>query len=182
MSELREFAYRIDPVLWVRNVLGVEPAPWQSEFLRAPLGASIIALTARQVGKTTAAAWAIAHHMLFTPGGLSVIACPAQRQSGEAVRRVRDILIKVGAEFRTDNVYTARTQKRIAGAGAAGQRRFNSRTNGGWLDRGRRGRPALRRPDRRVGPDAGPLPASALCHAVDGMEPHRPVLDGLGRR
>jgi hypothetical protein len=43
--------------------------------------------------------------MLFTPGGLSVIACPAQRQSAEAVRRVRDILIKVGAEFRTDNVY-----------------------------------------------------------------------------
>ena len=106
MNELSELAYRIDPVLWVRNVLGVEPAPWQSEFLRAPLGASIIALTARQVGKTTAAAWAVAHHMLFTPGSLSVIACPSQRQSGEAVRRVRDILIKAGAEFRTDNVYT----------------------------------------------------------------------------
>ena len=56
MNELRELAYRIDPVLWVRDVLGVEPAPWQAEFLRAPLGASIIALTARQVGKTTAAA------------------------------------------------------------------------------------------------------------------------------
>ena len=68
-------------------------------------GGSIIALTARQVGKTTTAAWAIAHYMLFTPGGLSVIACPSQRQSAEAVRRVRDFLIKVGAEFRTDNVY-----------------------------------------------------------------------------
>ena len=106
MNPRHELAYRIDPVLWVRNVLGVEPAPWQAEFLRAPLGASIIALTARQVGKTTAAAWAVAHHMLFTPGSLNVIACPSQRQSGEAVRRVRDILIKVGAEFRTDNVYT----------------------------------------------------------------------------
>jgi hypothetical protein len=39
------------------------------------------------------------------PGGLSVIACPTQRQSAEAVRRVREILIKVGAELRTDNVY-----------------------------------------------------------------------------
>ena len=39
MSKLREIAYRIDPVLWVRKVLGVEPAPWQAEFLRAPLGA-----------------------------------------------------------------------------------------------------------------------------------------------
>ena len=65
----------------------------------------ILALTARQVGKTTTAAWAIAHYMLFTPGGLSVIACPAQRQSAEAVRRVRDRLIKVGAELKVDNVY-----------------------------------------------------------------------------
>ena len=60
MSTLRDMAYQIDPVLWVREVLGVEPTPWQKEFLRAPLGASIIALTARQAGKTTTAAWAIA--------------------------------------------------------------------------------------------------------------------------
>jgi len=105
MNSLREAAYRIDPVLWVSEVLGVEPAPWQSDFLRAPLGASILALTARQVGKTTAASWAIAHFMLFTPGGLSVIGCPAQRQSAEAVRRVREILVKVGTELKVDNVY-----------------------------------------------------------------------------
>ena len=105
MNSLRETAYRIDPVLWVNEVLGLEPAAWQAEYLRAPLGASILTLTARQVGKTTTAAWAIAHYMLFTPGGLSVIACPAQRQSAEAVRRVRDRLIKVGAELKVDNVY-----------------------------------------------------------------------------
>ena len=105
MSKLRDVAYQIDPALWVRQVLGVEPAPWQEQFLRAPKGASIIVLTARQVGKTTAAAWAVAHYMLFTPGGLSVIACPSQRQSAEAVRRIRDILITVNSGFRTDNVY-----------------------------------------------------------------------------
>jgi hypothetical protein len=105
MSKLRDVAYQIDPALWVRQVLGVEPAPWQEQFLRAPKGASIIVLTARQVGKTTAAAWAVANYMLNTPGGLSVIACPSQRQSAEAVRRIHDILIKVGAGFRTDNVY-----------------------------------------------------------------------------
>jgi hypothetical protein len=97
----RELAYRLDAALWVRHELGVDPAAWQEQFLRAPLGASIIALTARQVGKTTTAAWAIAHHMQFTPGGLSVIACPSQRQSAEAVRRVREFLIKVGSEFKT---------------------------------------------------------------------------------
>src|SRR6476646_1972714 len=105
MNELRELAYRIDPVQWVRDKLGIEPAPWQAEFLRAPLGASIIALTARQVGKTTTASWAIAHDMLFRPGSLSVIACPALRQSAEAVRRVREILLKVDAALTTDNVY-----------------------------------------------------------------------------
>ena len=34
MSKLRELAYQIDPSLWVRELLGVEPAPWQAEFLR----------------------------------------------------------------------------------------------------------------------------------------------------
>jgi hypothetical protein len=105
MSMLREIAYQIDPVLWVRDRLGIEPLAWQAEFLRAPLGASIAVLTARQAGKTTAAAWAIAHHMLFTPGGLSVIANPSQRQSGEVVRRVREIQRRVGAELKSDHVY-----------------------------------------------------------------------------
>jgi hypothetical protein len=76
MSKLRDVAYQIDPALWVRQVLGVEPATW-----------------------------AIAHCMLFRPGSLSVIACPAQRQSKEAVRRVRDCLIQVNAELKSDNIY-----------------------------------------------------------------------------
>ena len=105
MSAEREIAYRLDPVLWVREVLGVTPTAWQETFLRAPRGTSILALTARQIGKTTVAAWAIAHCMLFEPGSLSVIGCPAQRQSGEAVRRVREILVKAGAKFRTENTF-----------------------------------------------------------------------------
>src|SRR6188472_650408 len=105
MNLHREIAHRIDPALWVREILSVTPAPWQAEYLRAPRGASILALTARQVGKTTTAAWAIAHFMRFTPGGLCVIACPAQRQSAEAVRRVRENLLKVGAELTVGNVY-----------------------------------------------------------------------------
>jgi hypothetical protein len=69
MSAMRESAYQIDPVAWVREVLGFEPTPWQAEFLRAPRGASVIALTARQAGKTTTAALAIAHHMLLRRAG-----------------------------------------------------------------------------------------------------------------
>jgi Terminase large subunit, T4likevirus-type, N-terminal len=105
MNPVRELAYRVDPARWVRDVLAAEPAPWQEELLRAKRGASILALTARQSGKTTAAAWAMAHTAVFMPGSLSVVACPAQRQSGEAVRRVRESLLKSGAKLTSDNVY-----------------------------------------------------------------------------
>jgi len=105
VSTGREIAYRLDPVLWVRGILQINPTAWQQTFLRAPRGASILALTARQVGKTTTAAWAITHSMIFTPGSLSVIACPAQRQSAEAVRRVREALVKTGAKFTSENVF-----------------------------------------------------------------------------
>jgi len=105
MSQLRELAYRLDPALWVEQVLGVEPTPWQAEFLRAPRGASILALTARQCGKTTTAAWGMAHAAVFVPGSLSVVACPAKRQSAEAVRRVREAVTKAGIKLTTDNVY-----------------------------------------------------------------------------
>jgi hypothetical protein len=44
-------------------------------------------------------------HMVFNPGALSVIACPAQRQSAEAVRRIRGAVIKAGAKLEIDNTY-----------------------------------------------------------------------------
>jgi hypothetical protein len=105
MTKLREAAYRLDPALWVREIVQVTPAPWQESFLRAPLGVAILALTARQVGKTTVASWGIAHSMIFSANSLSVIACPAQRQSAEAVRRVREALLKAGQKLTSDNVY-----------------------------------------------------------------------------
>jgi hypothetical protein len=105
MSTTHELAFMVDPALWVQRVLGIEPASWQDEFLRASQGASIIVLTARQVGKTTVAGWAIAHFMIFNPSSMNVIACPSLRQSAEAVRRVRDCLVKAGCKLKTDNVY-----------------------------------------------------------------------------
>jgi hypothetical protein len=77
--------------------LGINPHDWQKTFLRAPRGASIAVLTARQVGKTTVAACAMAHTALFKPGSLSVVACPAQRQSAEPIRKVKEMVLKTGA-------------------------------------------------------------------------------------
>src|SRR5499433_2462072 len=120
MSNLREVAYRLDPALWVRKVLGVEPTEWQEKFLRAPRGASILALTARQCGKTTTAAWAMAHAALFVPGSLSVVACPAQRQSAEAVRRVREAVIKAGGKLEADKGYGHELTHGSRGLGSPG--------------------------------------------------------------
>jgi len=105
MTPHREIAYRLDPALWVQEVFGVTPNKWQETFLLAPRGAFIMALTARQIGKTTVAGWAIAHAMTFYAGSLSVIACPAQRQSAEGVRRIRQVLLNIGAQFKSENVY-----------------------------------------------------------------------------
>src|SRR5262249_58632979 len=48
---------------------------------------------------------AMGNTALFMPGSLSVVACPAQRQSAEAVRRVREAIIKAGGELEANNVY-----------------------------------------------------------------------------
>jgi Terminase large subunit, T4likevirus-type, N-terminal len=176
MNSLRELAFQIDPALWVHHVLDVKPAPWQEQFLRAPRGASIVVLTARQVGKTTAAAWSIAHYMLFTPNGLSVIACPSQRQSAEAVRRIRDILIIVGAEFRTDNVYALELKN---GSRVLALPSSDDSIRGLTVDGFIIADEAAQLSNDLIAA-LSPPPAGAVCDVVDGVEPHRPVLDDVG--
>lgn len=105
MSTYREIAYHMDPPSWMRDVLGVTPRPWQEQFLRAPRGSSSLVLSARQVGKTTAAAVFIAHSAIYKPGSMSVVACPKQEQSAEALRKVKQMVLKAGATLVVDNVY-----------------------------------------------------------------------------
>src|SRR5215831_189637 len=104
MNTALEAAHRIDPALWMQDVVGIKPHAWQKKFLLQPLGSSIAVLTTRQVGKTTGAAVGMAHHAFFNPGSLSVVACPTQNQSAEALRKVRDMVLRAGAELKTDNV------------------------------------------------------------------------------
>ena len=47
----------------------------------------------------------MAHSAIFMPGSLSVVACPTQNQSAEALRKVREMVLKAGAELTTENVY-----------------------------------------------------------------------------
>jgi hypothetical protein len=110
MRPLLRAAYRLDPAMWAEEVLGLDLDPWQVELLLAPGGAQVAVLSARQAGKTTAAAVAVAHEMAFRPGSLSVFAAPSQRQSAEAVRRVRAFLATAGAKLATSNVFGLETE------------------------------------------------------------------------
>jgi len=105
MSQKHEIAFRIDPVQWARGILGITPHVWQEPFLRAKRGADILGLTSRQFGKTTAAAICLAHTAIFEPATLSVVACPSQQQSAEAIRKVKAMVLKAGAKLVVDNVY-----------------------------------------------------------------------------
>ena len=100
-----EIAFRVDPVAWAEKVLGTTPHEWQEPFLRAKRGADILALTSRQFGKTTAAAICLAHSAIFEAGTLSVVACPSQHQSAEAIRKVKAMVLQAGAKLVVDNVY-----------------------------------------------------------------------------
>jgi hypothetical protein len=111
MSPLLRAAYRLDPALWAEEALGLDLDPWQVELLLAPPGTQAIVLSARQAGKTTAAAVAVAHEMAFRPGSLSVFAAPSQRQSAEAVRRVRTFLATAGVKLATSNVFGLETEE-----------------------------------------------------------------------
>jgi terminase large subunit-like protein len=109
MSNLRELAYRLDPALWVHEVLGVEPTKWQEDFLRAPRGASILALTARQCGKTTTAAWAMAHTALFVEltNGSRVLALPGSDDSIRGLTVDGWIVANEAARLRNDLIIAA---------------------------------------------------------------------------
>jgi hypothetical protein len=39
MTALHSLAYKLDPASWVKDVLKIEPAPWQRRFMSAPRGA-----------------------------------------------------------------------------------------------------------------------------------------------
>ena len=98
MSNLREVAYRMDLALWVHHILGAEPTKWHEDFLRAPRGASILALTARQQQN---------HHRCLGNGACSFVSgrfAQRGRLPCAAVRRVREALIKAGDKLEAENV------------------------------------------------------------------------------
>ncbi|CAB5170837.1 Phage terminase large subunit [uncultured Caudovirales phage] len=79
--------YRNDPVLFVKNVLGATPQPWQEDFLRAVArGERRISVRAGHgVGKSTACSWALIWHMVTRFPQKSVVTAPTSAQLFDAL-------------------------------------------------------------------------------------------------
>ena len=100
-------AHALDPSLWAADRLRLDLDDWQKSLVRSPPGSRTIALVHRQAGKTTGAAVAIGHTMLFEPGGTTSLAlAPTMRQSSELIRRLRTVLLDAGASLTVDNAFT----------------------------------------------------------------------------
>jgi hypothetical protein len=106
-SALRLTLFRQEPRVFARRVLKIDLDRWQGRLVDAPPGSRTIALVHRQAGKTSAAAVAVAHTMLYGPvGSTSLVLAPTQRQSGEAIRRIRGFLLEAGAHLSSDNAFS----------------------------------------------------------------------------
>lgn len=91
-------AFREDPAeLMVRA--GFPPDPWQAQLLRAPLCDAQL-LCARQTGKSTGTSFLATRTALLSGNTTTLIVSPAQRQSGEMLRKVVRAMNALGRPVR----------------------------------------------------------------------------------
>ena len=82
MVELRDdLTLALDRVSFAR-ALGIEPDPWQGDFLRSSSD-RVLLNCSRQSGKSTTSALLALHRALYHPGSLILCLAPALRQSQE---------------------------------------------------------------------------------------------------
>jgi hypothetical protein len=86
----RDLRLGLDPGLLLRAV-GMTPDAWQEELLRDRPRRGIM-LCCRQAGKSLTAAAASLHEAIFRYRSLILMIAPAQRQSGELLRKTRFLL------------------------------------------------------------------------------------------
>jgi hypothetical protein len=77
---------------------------WQKSVLLSD-AKQIILNCSRQTGKSTITAFLAAHTAIFTPESLVLLVCPSERQSGELLRKIKDILANTpGIDFSRDAI------------------------------------------------------------------------------
>lgn len=89
-----DIARALDPVAFAIDC-GVTPDPWQAELLTKRPRRGLL-LCSRQSGKTTTTSLLALHRALFESGALVVIVSPSNRQSGEMLRSIKQLLGALG--------------------------------------------------------------------------------------
>jgi hypothetical protein len=84
----QDLALALDPAQLFRRAIGSPPDDWQARLLRSDARQILLNCT-RQAGKSTSTASLALHTALYEPGALILILAPAERQSKELFRKVR---------------------------------------------------------------------------------------------
>jgi hypothetical protein len=92
---------RRDPVELARTC-GVEPDPWQAEFLRSS-SSRVLLNCSRQAGKSTTTALKSLHKALYAPGSLVLCLGPAERQAKEFFGKVSNFYRALGHKPSADS-------------------------------------------------------------------------------
>lgn len=79
-------AFKLDPVLWAREVLAYHPDEWAQRVMMSS-ARYVIENVSRQAGKSTCAAAMAVHRAEFFPRSLILVVSPTLRQSGELQRK-----------------------------------------------------------------------------------------------
>src|SRR5690242_10866153 len=95
---LADVARALDPVAFARDALGVEPDIWQARLLRSTASRILLNVT-RQGGKSTTSAALAMHQALYSPGSLTLLVSPSERQSGELFKKCLDVYRATGRQI-----------------------------------------------------------------------------------
>ena len=81
-----DLLYALDPAIWIKEVLGIKPDPWQADLLRSR-SKRIILNCSRQSGKSTICAALGLHESIYRRPSFGMAIAPSQDQSGELMMK-----------------------------------------------------------------------------------------------
>lgn len=91
----------LDPAIFSQRI-GLDPDPWQADFLRST-APEIILNCSRQSGKSTTTATLAVHTMLYQPDSLILLLSPGLRQSGELFKKCAGVYRDAGRPVKSES-------------------------------------------------------------------------------
>jgi hypothetical protein len=90
--------YALDPGIWCREVLDLQPDSWQQAVLRSNSNRMLLCCS-RQSGKSTITSALALHTAIYRPSSLILCLSPTLRQSSELFRNVTRFYQRIGNEI-----------------------------------------------------------------------------------